>query len=202
MRTLFLVVCLVFGLMFSCFAQQNGNLALDSFEVVVSGGPEGTVDFGAGNGSNVTVEAATDIAHGGKQALKVTYDAVSGGYIFVARGFDLDAKNTGWLVEPKEIRWRDYQGVAFYCYGSNSGTKFAFDLCDDSNELWRFIFEDNFTGWKKIECPFSGFQVRTDWQADDAFKNDKLDFPVKSYQFEPLPVAAGTIYFDDVELFK
>ncbi len=185
----------------SCFAQSQ-PLLIDDFEGTISGGPEGTVDFGAGNGSSVDVTAATDIQHSGKQSIKVTFDAVSGGYIWIARGFGLDAKNTAWLIKPENIPWKDYSAISFYMYGNDSKTKVAFDIKDNGNEIWRYVTEDNFKGWKQIVCPFKDFVVRDDWQPDSADKNAVLDFPLKSYQFEPRPAAKGTLYFDQVELIK
>ena len=44
--------------------------------------------------------------------------------------------------------------------------------------------------------------MRDDWQPEAADKNGQLDFPVKIFQFEPLPVSKGTLYFDTVELVK
>jgi len=184
-----------------CCAQEKG-LLIDDFEGVISGGPDGTVDCGAGNGSTVEVAAAIDIAHSGKQSIKVTFDAVQDGYIWIARGFGLDAKNTAWLVKPEDIKWAEYKAFAFYVYGNESKTKIAFDVKDSGNEIWRFMFEDNFKGWKQIVCPFGEFFARGDWQPDNADKNAVMDFPVKSFQFEPRSVAKGVLYFDDVELVK
>ena len=183
------------------FAQEE-VLLIDGFEVMISGGPEGTVDFGAGNGSSVEVTASTDIVHGGKQSLKVTYDAVPGGYMWVARGTDLDAGNAGWLVKGADINWNKYNTIAFYMYGSDSQAKIAFDIKDNGGEMWRFVFADNFKGWKQLTCPLGEFVARTDWQPDSADGNAKMDLPIRSYQFEPLPPAKGTLYFDDAELMK
>lgn len=194
---IFLLLCFV---TFS-FAQDN-ELVIDGFEVEISGGPEGTLDFGAGNGSSVEVTAATDIKNSGNQAIKVTYDAVSGGYMWVARGFNLDSKNAGWLVKPEAIDWKEYSAISFYMYGSDSKAKIAFDLKDNGNEMWRFLLEDNFKGWKRIVCPFNEFFARGDWQPDSSDKNATMDFPLKSYQFEVLPPAKGVLYFDDVKLVK
>lgn len=179
---------------------QGDELLLDGFEVSISGGPGGTLDFGAGGGSSIEVTAAADIKNSGDQSIKVTYDAVSGGYMWVARGFNLDAKNAGWLLKPEEIDWKKYNAISFYVYGQDSKAKVAIDLKDNGNEMWRFIFEDNFKGWKKIVCPFAEFFARGDWQPDSADKNATMDFPLKSYQFEILPEAKGTLYFDEVNL--
>jgi hypothetical protein len=193
------VSCLLLAV--SCQA-QTPNLVIDDFEGAVSGGPDGTFDFGSGNGSSVEVVAATDIVQSGKQSIKVTFDAVSGGYMWIARGFGLDAKNTAWLVKPENIKWNEYSAISFYMYGSDSKTKVAFDIKDNGNEIWRYQTEDNFKGWKQIVCPFKNFMPRDDWQPDSSDKNVTLDFPLKSYQFEPRPEAKGTLYFDTVELTK
>lgn len=201
MRKIYLMLVLVLAFAGISFAQEVG-LLIDDFEGVISGGPEGTVDFGAGNGSNVEVTVAKDFKQSGTQALKVTFDAVSGGYMWVARGFGLDVKNSAWLVKPEDIKWKDYSAIAFYIMGSDSKTDVAFDVKDNGGELWRFMATDNFKGWKQVVCKFSDFVCRSDWQPDSADKNSQLDFPLKNYQWEPRPVAKGVLYFDDVELLK
>lgn len=197
MRIAFLI--LFFLTTSGCFAEQ-GDLLIDDFEVVVSGGPDGTFDYGSGGGSSIKVSQAEDIKYSGKQSIKVDFDAVSGGYMWVARGFGLDARNTAWLVKTEDIDWQKYGALSFYMYGNNSGAMVAFDIKDSGNEMWRFIVTDNFKGWKKIVCPFAEFFVRGDWQPDNADKNANLDFPIKSFQFEPRPEARGQLYFDCVEL--
>lgn len=181
------------------FAQAQ-ILLIDDFEGVISGSPEGTVDFGGGNGSTINVVASTDIKQSGKQSIKITFDAVLNGYIWIARGSGLDVKNAGWLVKSEDIKWNDFNAVSFYMYGADSKTRVAFDVKDNGNEIWRFMAEDNFKGWKQIVCPFKDFVLRDDWQPDSTDKNGTLDFPIKSYQFEPRPEAKGTLYFDQVEL--
>ena len=181
---------------------EGNNLLLDDFETAVSSGPAGTVDFGSGNGSTVEVNSATDIKHTGNQSLKVSYDAVGGGYIYVARGTGLDAKNAQWALNPADVKWEDYSGISFYIYGTDSKAKIAFDIKDNGGEIWRFITDDDFKGWKKVVVSFDKFAVRDDWQPNDADKNGKIDFPIKVFQFEPLPGSKGTLYFDTVELVK
>lgn len=201
-KALFLAVVFIAGLLSFSYAAEQKGLMLDEFEVTITGGPQGTLDYGAGGGSNIEVSAFSDIKHGGKQSLKVTYDAVQGGYMWVAKGFQLDAANAGWQVKPEDIDWTKYNAISFWMYGAGSKTQVAFDIKDKGGEIWRYMTEDNFTGWKQIICPFKDFAVRSDWQPDSAEKNGTLDFPLRSYQFEPLPVSKGTLYFDDVELIK
>jgi hypothetical protein len=200
-RLWFLAAALVFLMMGGCKAADN-NLMLDDFEIAVSGGPEGTVDFGAGNGSSIQVSESTEIKNSGTKSLKVDYEAVPRGYMYIARGFGLDAKNTNWDIKPADIKWAEYSAISFYVYGSDSKANIAFDVKDAGGEIWRFTTVDDFTGWKKVVCSFDKFIVRDDWQPQDADKNGVLDFPIKIFQFEPLPGTKGTLYFDTVELVK
>jgi hypothetical protein len=198
-------LCLALILLFvfsGISSAQEKELLIDDFAGPISGGPEGTVDFGAGGGSTVEVTATTEVKQSRPQALKVNFYAVNGGYMWVARGFGLDAKNSSWLVKPGEIKWKDYGAIAFYMYGSGSKTDIAFDVKDNGGELWRCMISDNFKGWKQVVCKFSDFVPRSDWQPDNADKNSELDFPLKSYQWEPRPTAQGVLYFDEVKLLK
>lgn len=199
----FLLSLFVLALAFISSAQEQDSILIDDLnEAVFISGPEGTIDFGAGAGSTVDVAVAEDVKAPGKQSIKVTYNALPGGYIWVARGIGLDAKNAEWSLKPEDIKWQDYQAISFYMLGEDSKTMVAFDIKDKGNELWRFIVIDDFKGWKKIICPFKEFSLRSDWQPEAADKNGTLDFPLKSYQFEPLAQAKGTLYFDDIELMK
>ncbi len=201
MKLLYLSPVLILCIVTFCCAQGEG-LLIDDFEGVISGGPEGVVDFGAGGGSSVEVTADTEIKYSGSQSIKVNYDAVAGGYMWVARGFGLDAKNAGWLVKPEDIKWDEYNAFSFYMYGSGNKAQIAFDIKDNGSEVWRYMLEDNFTGWKQITCLFNEFFARDDWQPESADKNANLDFPIQSFQFEPRPEAKGAINFDGVELIK
>lgn len=194
-----LIAVFVLALITFCFSQEN-NLLIDDFEGVISKGESGTVDFGAGNGSTLEVSASTDIKQSGNQGIKIDFDAVEGGYMWVARGKGLDAKNSAWLVKPEDIQWDKYKAISFYMYGTGSNADVAFDIKDNGNEIWRFIVKDDFKGWKQVICAFNEFFVRGDWQPAGVDKNGQLDFPVKSFQFEPRPVSKGTLYFDAVEL--
>jgi hypothetical protein len=199
MLLLLVVLCLGIGLA-SCYAEKQFVL-IDDFEGEISGTPTGTVDFGAGNGSTVEVTASTDIKQSGNQSLKVTFDAVPDGYMWVARGQNLDAQNAGWLLKTEDIAWEKFEAISFYMHGNSSGADVAFDIKDSGNEIWRFMVKDDFTGWKQIICAFDAFYVRNDWQPDSADKNGKIDYPIKSYQFEPR-TGKGTLYFDCVALIE
>ncbi len=196
----FLAFILALAIVSICYAEKK-FMIIDDFEGAISGGPAGTVDFGAGNGSTIEVTASTDIKQSGQQAIKVTFDVVPEGYMWVARGKNLDANNAGWILKTEDIAWEKYQAISFYMYGMNSGIDVAFDIKDNGNEIWRFIVKDDFSGWKQIICAFDKFYARDDWQPNDADKNGSIDFPVKSYQFEPRS-GKGTLYFDAVALIE
>jgi hypothetical protein len=201
MKKVILSVVMLFCVASLCWGQEN-TLLLDDFEGPITGGPEGTVDYGAGNGDVVIVTAGTDQKVSGEQSLKVVYDAVIGGYMWIAKGFGLDAKNTAWLINTENVDWKSYSAIAFSMYGTDSKIQVAFDLKDSGNEIYRFVVTDDFVGWKQVVCPFTGFYARDDWQPDNADKNGVMDFPIKSFQFEVLPEGKGTLYFDKVELLK
>jgi hypothetical protein len=191
------------GIVFFFFVKilfaQDGIL-IDDFEGEIS---NQTVDFGTGRGSTLEVLAERNIKFSGSQSIKVIYEAILGGYMWIARGYDLDVRGAGnWCILPKDIDWKDFSGISFYMYGESSKNRIAFDIKDNGNEMWRIIINDDFSGWKKIICPFQDFFVRADWQPENSDRNYTLDFPIKSFQFEPLPEGKGTLYFDCVELYE
>lgn len=178
----------------------QGGILIDDFEGEIT---NQTVDFGTGKGSTLEVLAEREIKFSGEQSIKIIYNAVLGGYMWIARGYDLDVKGAScWQIHPQDINWKDFEGISFYMYGENSKNRIAFDIKDNGNEIWRFILRDNFSGWKQIFCPFEEFFARSDWQPQDSDRNNLLDFPLKIFQFEPLPEGRGVIYFDCVELIK
>jgi len=182
--------------------KANESLLIDNLEITVTGGTQGTVDFGSGGDSSVEVSSESSIKNQGDQSVKVIYDAVDGGYMWIARGAGLDATNAGWTPKDNKIDWDKYNAISVYVYGGNSGSSIAFDLKDAGGEMWRYIITDDFDGWKQIVFPFNQFYARSDWQPASADNNSQMDFPVKSYQFEPLPAGKGIFYFDQVELLK
>lgn len=206
-RLRFIAVLLFLGFAGLSYAQDANELLLDDFEGEIADGEQGTVDYGSGNGSTVEVKASSEIKQHGAQALAVTFDAVSGGYIWIARGYDLTVKGAGsWLVEPKDIDFSKYNAIAFYMSGADINSQVAMDLVDNGGEYWRYLIEDNVTGWntgwKEVVIPFKYFFCRGDWQPDKADKNGELNFPLKAFQFEPKSEGKGTLYFDYVRLVK
>src|SRR5262245_12954674 len=90
---------------------QAEEVLLDSFEGKIE---KGTVDFGAAAGSSL--EAAGDQAQKacGNQSLKLTYNLATGGYMYSARGFGLDAPQAQWEGPAfDKINWQDFKGISF-----------------------------------------------------------------------------------------
>lgn len=184
-------------ILISC-SSKNKELLIDSFEGKID---STTVDFGASTSSSLKVEKDKNIKMCGEQSLKIIYELKPSGYMWVARGYNLDVKGAGrWEVHPKQINWQDYNALSMYMYGSGGGGVLAWDIKDKDNEMWRFLIDDDFKGWKEIVAPFSQFFVRKDWQPQEAKKNEQLDFPIMSFQFEPRMPGKGVYYFDCVRL--
>lgn len=194
---------LVFFLGINSYARaERETLVIDDFEdEIISSGPDATIDAGTGNGSYLNVSGDQEIKKSGKRSLKIEYDAISGGYMWIARGFGLDVKGADkWLLKPQDIGWDHYAAISFYMYGSGNGARIAFDIKDNGGEMFRYMITDDFKGWKLISCHFKDFLPRGDWQPPTADVNGTLDFPVKSYQFEPIAVSKGKFNIDEVRL--
>lgn len=61
--------------------------------------------------------------------------------------------------------WSSYEGVGFWIYGTNSDTQLWIDILENRNpgstsddaERWTVEFVDDFSGWRRVEFPFSDF---------------------------------------------
>ncbi|MCK4917599.1 MAG: hypothetical protein KAJ14_10925 [Candidatus Omnitrophica bacterium] len=179
-------------------SQSPKEVLLDSFEGELN---KETVDFGSAEGSSVQVFADRDKKVCGDQSLKIEYNLKPTGYMWVSRGYNLDVKGAAkWQVHPKDVEWSKYNSVSVQMYGSNSNGVIALDLKDKGGEIWRFLIDDDFSGWKEIICPIIEFFPRSDWQPDIAEKNEILDFPLMSFQFEPRIFGVNEFYFDCFKL--
>lgn len=200
---IFLIIIIVFVVLCYMYSRLGSNLfVIDSFEGQIIGGDNATVDYGSGSGATVFVSGVKYPVKHGSQAIKIVYDATSGGYMWIARGYNLSQENAGqWTVRPEKIKWENYDAIAFDLYGEASGNEIAVDLVDNCKEYWRATIKDDTRGWKGVVIPFSDFLPRTDWQPDNAIRNNMIDYPVMVFRFEPLE-GSGTIYVDKVCLRK
>ncbi|MBU4234693.1 MAG: hypothetical protein KKF43_19450 [Proteobacteria bacterium] len=198
------IVYLIFSVLISVglsgCSSHGKELLLDSFEGDLN---HETVDYGSGGGANLAVTAEKDLKFHGTQSIKLEYDMSEGGYLWAARGYNIDVKGAAkWEVPPEKIKWDKYNAFSVYMYGKNSKGKVAFDIKDSGFEIWRFMIDDDFEGWKEIVMPFSEFFARADWQPFNADRNSVRDFPIMTFQLEPRRPDKGVYLFDCVSLKK
>jgi hypothetical protein len=154
-------------------------------------------DNGAGNGAEIQVtfskkDAAPDEVYSGNQAMKISYDKTYGGYMFCARGFgltpavEMPQEKLQWSTSPDKIDFSKYNSFGFYFKGENTGNTIAVDVFDKDREIFRYEFNDDSSDWKEMTIPFSSFKLRTDYQPDWNKSNKAIDFPIVTYQFEPM----------------
>ncbi len=133
-------------------------------------------------------------------ALTVDYDiAAWGGFSHVFN----DGEN--WIG----LDWRDYNAIAFWFLGFNTGADIQLEIFDnrnpemdgDSAERWYYRFPDDSYGWKQVEVPFVAFQRRGDWQPGGA-PDDGLNLDAVSGYAFGLPAGTGDAFaiIDDVQL--
>jgi beta-glucosidase len=179
-------------------ANTQGPLMLDSFENELT---KQTVDFGSSADSVVEV-VASDRSVCGDQSLQLNYDLGESGYMYVARGYGLDAIKALWEgPPPDDVDWTQYTGVSLQVYGNATG-QIAVDVKDSGNELHRVMITDDFEGWQEVVIPFGEFKAREDWQPNIADRNQSLDFPIQSFQFEHKTPGKGTVLFDCVQAVR
>jgi hypothetical protein len=200
MKKVFLPLVAVVILFAAACSFGPKEMLIDSFEGDIN---NKTVDYGASNTSSLVVSADRELKVCGEQSLRLDYQLKTSGYMWAARGYNLDVKTAAkWEVEPNKIPWKNFNAISLQMYGQNTGSVVAFDIKDAAGEYWRFLLDDDFSGWKEITCPFDNFFARKDWQPEKATRNDILDFPIMSFQFEPRLPGKGVYRFDCVKAIK
>ena len=130
--------------------------------------------------------------------------------MYCARGYGLHlvkdsstwmGGRAGWITPPDKIKWENYDAFSVFIRGDHNG-RVAIDLSDAHAEMWRHIVKVDYKGWRRFIIPFNDFSVRRDWQPAKAIQNRVMDFPIKSFQFEPKDPGEGTLYIDCVKLIK
>jgi beta-glucosidase len=169
MRRTALLVCatLLTGLMpltavGAAAADDPAPVAVDRFEgeVPFAAPPaEGLSTWGGDTDDPPTLSLADRAdAPEGDKVLAGTYDISGYG------GFTHQYANAGPAHD-----WSAHRGVRLWWEGHASGKRVAFEIKDggangDASELWTTSFADDFTGWQRIEIPFSDFTYRADYQ--------------------------------------
>ncbi|MDX3113619.1 glycoside hydrolase family 3 protein [Streptomyces scabiei] len=102
--------------------------------------------------------------------------------------------------------WSARRGVRLWWEGQDTGRKIPFEIKDggadgEASELWTTSFTDDFSGWKQIELPFTGFAYRTDYQPVGGIDHVLGLTGMWGYALT-LPVGVrGRFAMDDVELY-
>ena len=131
----------------------------------------------------------------GSHAMKIDYVIGEGGWAGIERAF------------PAPQDWTHYQRISFGFYGTNSGGTIRLEILDnrapgsggDTAERFEYKFNDNFSGWKTFDLPWSAFVRRSDWQPDSA-PNDGLNLKtVWGLNFSPVN-RQGSFQVDEVKL--
>ncbi|MEU6283702.1 glycoside hydrolase family 3 N-terminal domain-containing protein [Streptomyces sp. NPDC047028] len=102
--------------------------------------------------------------------------------------------------------WSAHQGIRFWWDGQDNGKKIAFEIKDggangEASELWTTSFTDDFTGWKRIEIPFTDFAYRTDYQPVGGIDHVLGLTQMWGYAVTLPPGVKGHFAMDDVELY-
>lgn len=155
-----------------------------------------------------TVEISTTDAHPpregeapGNNALRIDLDVTGwAGFGYLVH----DASTQSW--RPQD--WSAFDGLSFWMYGRNSGTRFFVDVMDNRNpcSTWddaeRYVYEftDDFSGWKQVVVPFRDM-VRK--EIGNGAPDDGLGLSrVHGWAFGATGTdGPGTWYLDDVVLW-
>ncbi|WP_320775303.1 CIA30 family protein [Streptomyces sp. CRN 30] len=157
---------------------------------------EGISTWGGDSDDPPTLElAARADAPEGEKVLAGTYDISGYG------GFTHQYANAGPAHD-----WSAHQGIRLWWEGHGTGKKINFEIKDggangDASELWTTSFADDFTGWQRIELPFTSFAYRTDYQPVGGI-NQILDLTAMWGYAVTLPTGGpGEFAMDGVELY-
>ncbi|QTE01100.1 glycoside hydrolase family 3 protein [Streptomyces cyanogenus] len=180
-------------------ADEPAPAPVDRFEGEVPFAPqpaEGVFTWGGDPDDPPTLRLAdrADAPEGGK-VLAGTYDISGYG------GFTHDFAATAPAHD-----WSGRRGIRFWWDGRNNGRKIAFEIKDggahgEASELWTTSFTDDFTGWKRIELPFTDFAYRTDHQPVGGIDHVLGLKEMWGYAVTLPPGTKGDFAMDDVELY-
>ncbi|MFF4714088.1 glycoside hydrolase family 3 N-terminal domain-containing protein [Streptomyces eurythermus] len=102
--------------------------------------------------------------------------------------------------------WSAHRGLRFWWDGRGNGRKITVEIKDggangEASELWTTSFTDDFTGWKQVELPFTGFTYRTDYQPVGGIDHVLGLKEMWGYSVTLPPGAKGDFAMDGVELY-
>ncbi len=196
----------------SSASQAAPDVVIDDFESGAAPGspcPAGGLPLGFctfnGAGSSVVVSTTSlppaPAPGNGSDVLQMEVDVTSfAGFI---RGFT-NAAGDAWVSQ----NWSTREGISMWFHGTGSGTKLFIDILENRNpgsttddaQRWTVEFVDDFTGWRLLEFPFTGFTRKT---VGNGAPTDPFDrFDVHGWALGALGTGgARTYYVDDVGLY-
>jgi beta-glucanase (GH16 family) len=212
-----LILCLFLNLLAVPFAPVGTVLAatlpsVDDFEAGLPAGKDANnlaIGFNTFQDAGSTVAialtttppAAVPGASDPNNVLKLDVSVVS--YAGFTHSFENAAVNT-WVTQD----WSAYAGLSFWLYGNNSGTNLFVDVLDNRNpgsikddaERWSVTVPDNFSGWQKIEIPFTSLARK---EIGNGAPNDGLGLTeVNGWALGAVTtLSAQTYYVDNAEVY-
>lgn len=133
--------------------------------------------------------------------LQLDVDVTS--YAGVIHSFENAAADT-WVAQD----WSAYAGFTMWLYGQNSGTTLFIDLLENRNpgsvtddaQRWSVDVEDDFSGWRQLEIPFSSFRQKV---VGNGAPTDAFDrYEMHGWAIGALGTGgARTYYVDDVGVY-
>lgn len=161
---------------------NNGTL-VDTFDKSESWVPRGTY---LGGGASFEVQTVEGVEN---NATKGSYKGSSGAWWMISKNFYKD--------------FSDYAGIKFKIKGDPYTIRMM--ITDSGNEQWVTNIVPS-ESWEEIKIPFENFQVRPDWQAGDAERNNQFDLDgILNIQVHESPVdqeESGTFVIDEMRLYE
>lgn len=160
---------------FNTFQDPNSSVS-----IATTAAPPAAVP-GAGNPNNV---------------LQINLNVAS--FAGVTHSFE-NAALTQWVTQD----WSAYAGLSFWLYGNNSGTTLFVDVLDNRNpgstrddaERWSVSLQDNFSGWRQIEIPFTSLNRK---EIGNGAPNDGLGLTeVHGWAFGTITTPSPQTYYID-----
>ncbi len=185
---------------------------VDDFEAGLPAGQDGAVPIGFNTFADPNSTAAISTTDAdpapsvpgrgaGNHVLKLDLNVIA--WAGVTHAFE-NAGATAWVTQD----WSAYEGIAFYLYGTGTGTDLFMDVLDNRNpgstrddaERWTLAFKDDFTGWKLIELPFAGMTRK---EIGNGAPNDGFGLTeVHGWGFGTLGTGGAKAYYlDDVSVY-
>jgi len=181
-------------------AEPEGTTAV--FPVIADfedGIPPGWFQYGDyGSGTSIATTAVpTDTLPGLVTNTVLSIDYTSAGW----------GAGTGQDVGGQD--WSQYDGFAFWFYGSDSGATYRVILSDNLNpdfagdtaERFAYEFVDDFSGWRYVAIPWANFFRDYAYQPPNAPDDGLTLTDVQAYAFA-LPNGARQVWVDEIRLFQ